>query len=118
MVKGKARVILPITDPYVVHHGALGIIRDGLSGRTTCNAAAVDCQACLTFQGVDVVLSEGRKRRQSDMSFLKIRIGDIVIISTENTVLGNEPGPPRLCPPSKCHCARMADCQNRLFHSL
>ena len=21
---GKARVILPITDPYVVHHGALG----------------------------------------------------------------------------------------------
>ena len=22
--KGKARVILPITDPYVVHHGALG----------------------------------------------------------------------------------------------
>ena len=22
--EGKARVILPITDPYVVHHGALG----------------------------------------------------------------------------------------------
>ena len=22
--KDKARVILPITDPYVVHHGALG----------------------------------------------------------------------------------------------
>ena len=24
---GRTRVILPITDPYVVHHGALGFVR-------------------------------------------------------------------------------------------
>ena len=28
---GAARVVLPITDPYVLHHGALGSLRDGLS---------------------------------------------------------------------------------------
>jgi phosphonoacetate hydrolase len=28
-----ARVILPITDPYVVHHGALGFVCNGLFAR-------------------------------------------------------------------------------------
>ena len=30
---GEARVILPITDPYVVHHGASRLLRDRLSAR-------------------------------------------------------------------------------------
>src|SRR5690349_16556967 len=53
--KGVARVILPITDPYVAHHGALG------SFATVYLPAGADADAILTrlraVEGVDVAVS-------------------------------------------------------------
>ena len=49
--KDKARVILPITDPYVVHHGALGSFALGLPAARCRRAQPVadthrrDCRA-------------------------------------------------------------------------
>jgi phosphonoacetate hydrolase len=81
---GKARVILPITDPYVVHHGALGsyaliylpsdIEQRGLRARL----AAVP--------GVETVL--GRAEAAAQLELPADRIGDIVIISRQDMTLG------------------------------
>ena len=82
--KDTARVILPITDPYVAHHGALGsfatvylpkgVALDELLGRLR------------DLDGVDVAIDReeacGRFELPAD------RIGDIVVTSTMHKVLG------------------------------
>jgi phosphonoacetate hydrolase len=81
---GKARVILPITDPYVVHHGALG------SFATIYLPAGADVDALLgrlrPVEGVDVALSQVEACRRFDLP--PDRIGDIVVISKIHKVLG------------------------------
>ena len=81
---GKARVILPITDPYVVHHGALG------SFATIYLPAGADVDALLgrlrPVEGVDVALSQAEACRRFDLP--PDRIGDIVVISKIHKVLG------------------------------
>jgi phosphonoacetate hydrolase len=79
-----ARVILPITDPYVVHHGALGgfataYLPDGAdrSGLITRLAAVPGM--------MEVV---GREEACERFELPSDRIGDIVMISGENQVLG------------------------------
>lgn len=82
--QGVARVILPITDPYVVHHGALG------SFATAYLPAVVDVPGLLarlaTMPGIELALSraEGCKRFELPPE----REGDIIIISTKHVVLG------------------------------
>lgn len=79
-----ARVILPITDPYVVHHGALG------SFATVYLPAGEDAQALcyrlLGLPGISLALvrSEAAKRFELPAD----RIGDIVVVSERSTVLG------------------------------
>jgi len=79
-----ARVILPITDPYVVHHGALGgfataYLPDG--------ADVADIVAKLrAIDGIDVVLDKAEACARYELP--EDRIGDIVIISTENMTVG------------------------------
>ena len=79
-----ARVILPITDPYVVHHGALG------SFATVYLPASVDRAALIarlaTQRGVEVVL--GREEAAERFELPSDRIGDIVIVSERFTVIG------------------------------
>jgi phosphonoacetate hydrolase len=81
---GKARVILPITDPYVAHHGALG------SFATVYLPAGADVDAILgrlrPVEGVDAALS--REEACARFELPPDRIGDIVVISTIHKVLG------------------------------
>ena len=79
-----ARVILPITDPYVVHHGALG------SFATAYLPAEVDTNEIIeklsNLEGILLVINKSEAVKRFDLP--PDRIGDIVIISTENMTLG------------------------------
>ena len=83
----KARVILPITDPYVVHHGALGSFATVYLADTTkvqefagrlaevegVEAAYTNAEGCVTFD------------------LPNDRLGDLIVVSTTNKVLGTTP---------------------------
>ncbi|MES2990617.1 MAG: phosphonoacetate hydrolase [Pseudomonadota bacterium] len=80
---GRARVILPITDPYVVHHGALG------SFATIYLPVAARAHAMRVLEGVpgiEVVLT--REQAVERFELAGDRIGDLVIVSDHLTVLG------------------------------
>jgi phosphonoacetate hydrolase len=80
----KARVILPITDPYVVHHGALG------SYALVYLPDSVDPQALgkriAALPGIQKVLSRSEAAAQLELP--QDRIGDLIIISLQDTTLG------------------------------
>ena len=79
-----ARVILPITDPYVVHHGALGGFATAYLPE---GADRADIMARLAaVPGVIEVL--GREDACERFELPADRIGDVVMISGENQVLG------------------------------
>jgi len=84
---GTARVILPITDPYVAHHGALG------SFATVYLLPQISakgwCETLLQVPGIARALP----REQAALEFeLPVdRIGDVVVVSEPNTVLGTTP---------------------------
>jgi phosphonoacetate hydrolase len=79
-----ARVILPITDPYVVHHGALG------SFATVYLPVGADVGAALdrvrALEGVELAL--GRAEACARFELPADRIGDLVIVSSRHKVLG------------------------------
>ena len=79
-----ARVILPITDPYVVHHGALG------SFATVYLPSNIDAAtACARLQavlGIEVVLPRAQAAERFELP--ADRIGDLVVVSERFTVLG------------------------------
>jgi len=81
---GQARVILPITDPYVVHHGALG------SFATVYLPAGADAgtvgRRVARVRGVEVVLD--RTEACARFELPPDRMGDLVVISGRQTVLG------------------------------
>ena len=79
-----ARVILPITDPYVVHHGSLGSFATIHFQPATDTSAAVRRLAALP--GVDVAIGGDEAARRFELP--RDRIGGAVVISGENTVLG------------------------------
>src|SRR5688572_2933297 len=81
---GRARVILPITDPYVVHHGALG------SFATVYLPPEADAAALAkrigALRGVESVRS-----RDEAAAFFELpadRIGDLVVVSERSKVIG------------------------------
>ncbi len=81
---GKANVILPISDPYVKHHGALGSYATVFLKRPSDAAAA---QAMISKQpGVELVLSREAAAKTFDLP--ADRIGDLVVVSDRGTVLG------------------------------
>lgn len=81
---GQARVILPITDPYVVHHGALG------SFATVYLSAAVDLQQVKSglkqIAGIDQVLENEEGCRLFELA--PDRMGDLIVVSEKQKVLG------------------------------
>jgi phosphonoacetate hydrolase len=81
---GAVRVILPITDPYVVHHGALG------SFATIYLPAGTDplkaCEKLQAEQGIEVVLK--REQAAEKFELPADRLGDLVVVSDYDTVLG------------------------------
>jgi phosphonoacetate hydrolase len=82
--KDKARVILPITDPYVAHHGALGSFA---TIYLPDDAQAEDIVKRLrTVAGIDVALTRDEACQRFELP--PDRIGDVVAISTIHKVLG------------------------------
>jgi phosphonoacetate hydrolase len=79
-----ARVILPITDPYVVHHGALGSFATVYLPRTV-DATALAARIA-PLPGVDLVLDNAAACERFELP--RDRVGDLVVVSGRNTVLG------------------------------
>ena len=82
--EGQARVICPITDPYVVHHGALG-------GFATIYLADGDKTAdvvsrLLALDGIEAALSREEGCRRFELP--PDRVGDVMVISTRHKALG------------------------------
>ncbi len=74
--EGKTKVILPITDPYVVHHGALG----SFATVYLYGAEPEAVRAAITGEdGIDVVL--GRAEACARFELPPDRMGDIVVIA-------------------------------------
>jgi phosphonoacetate hydrolase len=73
---GRTRVILPITDPYVVHHGALGSF-----ATVYLNGAPADevASAVRAMEGIDLVLERKQAARRFELP--EDRMGDLVVIS-------------------------------------
>ena len=84
---GEARVILPVTDPYVAHHGSLG------SFATAYLPATADVHALSErlrkLRGVEMVLS--RAEAAAHFELPTDRIGDIVVVSERLYVIGTSP---------------------------
>lgn len=80
----KARVILPITDPYVVHHGALGSFATVYLPSDTDTRALIERIAAL--RGVELVLDRAAAAERFELP--ADRIGDLVVVSERFTVIG------------------------------
>lgn len=81
---GKGRVILPITDPYVVHHGALGAFATiYLADKAYVRQLSDRLQA--TY-GIELVLPRDEAVHRFELP--PDRIGDLVVVSDYLTVLG------------------------------
>jgi phosphonoacetate hydrolase len=82
--KEAARVILPITDPYVVHHGALG------SFATVYAPDEATAKQWITrireLPGMEFVLTRAEAAARFELP--SDRIGDIVVVSQQDTVIG------------------------------
>ncbi|MEL4374594.1 phosphonoacetate hydrolase [Brucella cytisi] len=82
--KNAARVILPITDPYVVHHGALGSFATAYLPE---GADITDIMKRLAgIEGIDVVLGNAAAAERFELP--TDRIGDVVLVSTVNKAIG------------------------------
>ena len=82
--EGAARVILPITDPYVVHHGALG------SFATVYLPDGVDPQEVIAslsaVSGIEYVASNLEACARFELP--QDRVGDLIVVSEREIVLG------------------------------
>ena len=79
--KDKAKVILPITDPYVVHHGALGSY-----AVVYCADPAPQIAKLKAMAGIEAVLTKDEAAGRFELP--PERLGDIVVVSTKHKVLG------------------------------
>jgi phosphonoacetate hydrolase len=82
--KDRTRVILPITDPYVVHHGALGSFALVYIGDAAQQADAAAKIASLP--GIEIVLARAEAAAKFELP--ADRIGDLVVVSRLDTVIG------------------------------
>ncbi len=81
---GQARVILPITDPYVVHHGALGSFATVYLPEGAKRSEMIS--KLTSLEGVEVAIDREEACRRYELP--PDRIGDLVVISTRHKVLG------------------------------
>jgi phosphonoacetate hydrolase len=85
MGAGAARVILPITDPYVVHHGALGSFATVYLPPDEDPAALA--ARLLELRGIEGVWTRAAAAHHFELP--ADRIGDLVVVSERSTVLGS-----------------------------
>lgn len=81
---GKAKVILPITDPYVIHHGALGSFATVYLPDSADATAIADRIASLP--GVHVVYDRATGCREFELP--EDRMGDLIVVTRDTKVLG------------------------------
>jgi phosphonoacetate hydrolase len=81
---GQARTILPITDPYVVHHGALGSFATVYLPTDAIGDAA---SRIAGLRGIERVLS--RAEAAAAFELPADRIGDLVVVSERSVVIGS-----------------------------
>lgn len=82
--EAEARVILPITDPYVVHHGALGAF-----ATTYLPKGADEADLIAKLEAIDgILLVLNKKDACARFELPEDRMGDLVIISGENMTVG------------------------------
>jgi len=86
--ESKARVILPITDPYVVHHGALGSFALVYLPASVAPNTVADRIAALP--GMELVLTRAAAAAKFELP--ADRIGDLVVVSRLDTVVGTSRG--------------------------
>lgn len=79
-----SRVILPITDPYVVHHGALGSFATVYL--TQSDAAARAAAGLRGLDGIEQVLTRAEAAERFELP--PDRIGDLVVLADHLSVLG------------------------------
>ncbi|MGH7314098.1 MAG: phosphonoacetate hydrolase [Candidatus Rokuibacteriota bacterium] len=84
---GRARVILPITDPYVVHHGALGSFATIYLDRATDVPAVLD--RLRATEGVAEVWDNATGCRRFELA--PDRVGHVMVIADRHVVLGKAP---------------------------
>jgi phosphonoacetate hydrolase len=85
--EGRARVILPITDPYVAHHGALGGFATAyLPGDVDPATLIGRLQA---VEGIECALTREAACRRFELP--PDRVGDLIVISTADKVIGSAP---------------------------
>jgi len=84
LAPGAARVILPITDPYVVHHGALG----SYATVYLPDDADIDVlkQQLLAIVGIDAVYGNQEGCEHFDLA--PDRMGDLILVSSKHVVIG------------------------------
>ncbi len=82
--EGAARVILPITDPYVVHHGALGSFATVYLPQDTDQPALIARLSDL--EGIHVVYNRADGCREFELP--EDRMGDIIVVSRDTKVIG------------------------------
>ena len=80
---GTTRVILPITDPYVAHHGALGSFATVYVDADK-RQAVID--AVKAVPGVEVAITSEEACKRFELP--ADRIGDVVVLSSRHKVLG------------------------------
>ncbi|HEV7612838.1 MAG TPA: phosphonoacetate hydrolase [Steroidobacteraceae bacterium] len=80
----KSRVILPITDPYVVHHGALGSFALVYLAET--GSAGALAERIGALPGIDLVLTRAEAAVRFELP--PDRIGDLAVVSRRDTVIG------------------------------
>jgi phosphonoacetate hydrolase len=82
--KGDTRVICPITDAFVAHHGALGgFVRVWCTGRAT---PAQVMEEARKLKGVEAVLDKKTACRELELP--EDREADVVVISEANACIG------------------------------
>ncbi len=81
---GAARVILPITDPYVVHHGALGSFATVYLPDGSDHGPVID--RLRAFDGIELALSRAEACRRFELP--EDRMGDVVVVSAKHVVVG------------------------------
>ena len=85
--QGNSRVILPITDPYVVHHGALG----GYATAYLSELGKVQevINRLNAIEGVECALTKSTACQRFELP--EDRVGDVVVVAKGNKVLGTAP---------------------------
>ena len=85
--QGQSRVILPITDPYVLHHGALG----GFATVYIEDQARINevIEKLKSTSGIDYVENSDAACQQ--LGLPRDRVGDIIVTCEGHTTLGTTP---------------------------